>query len=207
MKIKELLPYYLRSKTNIVVTLLFAAAVITSALLLEGVLRIFIPAGCLLLYFMASGLIIFSRRGAREIVSVRDDDYNHKIIKTIDKYSEVRERISFLRLGDEEVKKAVEYFLLISGTYLEKCNELKTYSPAANNAIEEAETVLNLYLGELDEASSEKRYEIADKDDFKDYKEKTLGELKALAQTVKQRIKEDLVGLSRRDQFKIMEEL
>jgi hypothetical protein len=207
MKAKELLGYYLRSKINILLSVLFGAAIITSSLALPGMLRILIPLGCILAYLATGTVILLTGRGAREIVHVKDEDLSRRIAQTIDHYGRVRERISNLRLGDTEIRKAVEYFLLVSGSYLEKCRELSTYSPQANNAIDEACTVCQLYLEELDESSTEKRYKIQDTEDFSGFKQKTLEHIRSLARTIKEKITHDLDGLSREDRFKVMEEL
>jgi hypothetical protein len=207
MKMKKLLHYYLRSKTNIILSFLFAAAAVTSVLILQGLLRIFVPLGCAFTYMITSGVFLFSRRGAQEIVSVKDEDRLRRTEQTIARYENMRERISVLRVGDTDVRKAIEYFLLISGSYLEKCRELKSYSPAANHAIEEAFTVCQLYLEELDESSTEKRYAVHDKEDFTTYKQKTIKNIKALSQTIKEKMTQDLEGLSRQERFEVMEEL
>jgi mannitol-1-phosphate/altronate dehydrogenase len=207
MKMKKLLHYYLRSKTNMILSLLFTAAAVTSGLILHGLLQIAIPLSLVLVYFFTSGLILFSRRGAQEIVNVKDEDRERLTEQIITRYENTRERISVLRIGDAEVRKTIEYFLLISGSYLEKCRELASYSPAANHAIEEALTVCQLYLEELDESSTEKRYAVHDKEDFTTYKQKTIKNIKALSQTIKEKMTRDLEGLSRQEQFEVMEEL
>ncbi|MBN1797578.1 MAG: hypothetical protein JW822_03315 [Spirochaetales bacterium] len=207
MKIKKLLHYYLRSKINIFLSVLFSTAIISSALLLQGLLKILIPPGCVFVYLITSGLILFSRRGAQEIVNVKNEDRTRDITQTITQSEKKRERISFLRIGDSEVKKTIEYFLLISGSYLEKCRELKTYSPDAHHAIDQVLTICQLYLEELDESATEKRYSVHDKEDFTTYKQETIKNLKALTHTIKKKMTEDLVGLSRHEQFEVMEEL
>ena len=207
MNIKKLLSYYLRSKVNIFLSLLFSAALIITVIVLQGLLKLLIPLGCVFTYLITSALILFSRRGAQEIVSVKDEDRSRRTEQIITRYEKIRERVSFLRIGDPDVQKTIEYFLLISGSYLEKCRELKTYSPDANHAIEEVITVCQLYLEELDEAATEKRYEVHDKDDFTTYKQKTIHTVKTLTQTIKEKMTEDLAGLSRRERFEVMEEL
>ncbi len=207
MNTKELLGYYLRSKLNILLSVLFGAALIITALLLRGLPRLLVPLACAAAYLTTGAVMLFSGHGAREIVNVRDEDRSRRIIRTIKHYSEVREHISYLRLGDRDIRKAVEYFLLVSGTYLEKCRELSTYSPQANSGIDEALTVCQLYLEELDESSTEKRYSIEDKDEFTGFKQKTLEHIMSLARTIKEKTTEDLEGLSRQDRFNVMEEL
>jgi hypothetical protein len=207
MKMKKLLHYYLRSKINIFLSLFFVAAAVTSGFFLQGLLRIVIPLGCVFTYIIASGLLLFSRRGAQEIVSVKDEDRLRRTEQTIARYENMRERMSVLRVGDTDVRKAIEYFLLISGTYLEKCRELKSYSPAANHALEEALAVCQLYLDEMDDSSTEKRYAVHDKEDFTTYKQKTIKNIKALSQTIKEKMTQDLEGLSRQERFEVMEEL
>jgi hypothetical protein len=207
MKIKDWLLYYAKSKTNMALSLLCITVIAISIFMLKEPLRLLVPLGCLFIYLLVSGLILFSRRGAKEIAGVKEDGRLKKITETINQYSHLRDKISFLRVADRDVQKAIEYFLLISGTYLDKCREHKTYSPHANHAMEEVLTVCQLYLEELDESSTEKRYNINDKEDFKDYKDKTLAQIQQAAETIKEKTTEDLAGLSREDQFEIMEEL
>jgi hypothetical protein len=207
MKIKQLLRYYLKSPLNIFISISAVGAVIVCLVLLRGITRIIVPLGIVPVYLIISALLLFSKRGATEIVSVKENEKLLEIRQTIDKYSGVRERISFLRLGDRDIRKAVEYFLLVSGTYLEKCRELSTYSPQANSGIDEALTVCQLYLEELDESSTEKRYSIEDKEEFTGFKQKTLEHIMSLARTIKEKTTEDLAGLSRKDRFTVMEEL
>ena len=207
MKIKKLLHYYLRSKVNIFLSVFFCAAIITSIVLLQGLLKIVVPLGCFLMYVITSSLILFSRRGAQEIVNVKAQDRSRNVAQTIEQYTHIRERISFLRIGNTDVRKSIEYFLLISGNYLQKCQEFKTYSPEANHAIQETLTICQLYLEELDESATEKRYAIHDEDDFTNYKQKTIKNIKALSQTIKEKMTEDIDVLSRQERFQVIEEL
>jgi hypothetical protein len=207
MNIKDILGYYLRSKLNIFLSALFGAALIIAVLLLQGPPRLIVPIACAAAYLAAGAVMLLSGRGAGEIINVRDEDRSRRIRRTIERCNRVRDRISRLRLGDEEVRRAVEYFLLVSGGYLEKCGELSAYSPQANNAIDEACTVCQLYLEELDESSTEKRYQVSDPRDFTGFKQKTLDHLMSLARTIKEKTTQDLEGLSREDRFKVMEEL
>jgi len=105
--------------------------------------------------------LFFSRRGAREIVAESDEGRRKMMQEKIRHFADVRERISVLRLGDERMAKAIEYFLLESGSYLQKCRELSLISPFANERIERVLEICQVYLGERDESATEKRYQAA----------------------------------------------
>src|SRR5271169_1278213 len=135
MPVKNPFLLYLRSRLNAVLSIMAASLVVLSMLLLRPYALLPIAA-ILLAYAALTGALFFSRRGAREVVAESEEDRRKETIRKIDASGGTRERIAVLRIGDERMAKAIEYFLQESGSYLEKCRELSSYSPLANERIE-----------------------------------------------------------------------
>jgi len=207
MKIKNWWLFYLKSKLNLVVSSGFLTIAVVSALLLEQEYKIIIPAAALILFLITTSLLMFSKKGAETINKIAEKARLKKIYKKIHNYEQIREKLTHLRISDEQVRKALEYFLLVSGDYLSKCNELKSYSPEANQQIQEALTICQIYLEELDESSTEKRYNIIDPQDFTNFKKKTCQSLTEAGQLIKEKMSHDLVGVTRKDTLEIIEEM
>jgi hypothetical protein len=152
--------------------------------------------------------LFFSRKGAAEVVAESDEDRRAAVKRKIDTLAQVRERISVLRLGNERVAKAIEYFLLESGSYLEKCRELGSYSPLANERIERTLEICQVFLGELDESSTGRRFGVAREGEAPgDPAEGFARDIIDCAEVIKQRVTEDLLGVSGKERLSIMKEL
>jgi hypothetical protein len=105
--------------------------------------------------------------------------------------------------------KAIEYFLQESGSYLEKCRELSSYSPLANERIDRVLEICQVFLGERDEAATSRRYEVPGKSGAPaaDPGEQLAQDIMECARIVKERTTEDLLGLSGEERLAIMKEL
>jgi hypothetical protein len=104
--------------------------------------------------------------------------------------------------------KAVEYFLQESGAYLEKCRELGSYSPLANERIERALEICQVFLGELDESATGRRYGVPmEGEGPSEAGERFARDIMECATVIKQRVDEDLVGLTGEERLSIMKEL
>ncbi len=206
MPVKRPFLLYLRSRLNLWVSAVAAALIVLSGLLLgpwalAGVLVVI--AG----YAVATLLLFFSRKGAEQIVGETEQARKKKVQEKIRTYADLRERISYLRFADPQVQKAVEYFLLVSGSYIDTCRELELYSPQANKRMEDVLDICQAYLGELDESSSEKRYGVQDGESMEDFHRRSVEAIKDAAADIKQRTTDDLQGVSREDTLAIIEEL
>jgi hypothetical protein len=128
----------------------------------------------------------------------------------IDGYSRIRDKIAVLRIGDEGMRKAVEHFLLVSGDYIQKCRGLSSYSPQANERIERALEVCQVFLGEMDESSTERRYGTAARgaDETPEiFAARSIEALGECAAVIKDRSVRDFEGLSGAERLAIMKEL
>ncbi|MGA2975042.1 MAG: hypothetical protein ABSF77_07015 [Spirochaetia bacterium] len=207
MPVKKPFRLYLRSRLNIGLSIGAAALVVLSIVLLRPFF--IVPFLVILLAYAATTtLIFFSRTGAKEVVEERDEDQLKKTRQKIDGYAAIRERISVLRLGDERMARAVEYFLQESGAYLEKCRELASYSPLANERIERVLEICQVFLGEIDESATGRRYGVQKEGDPPaDAGERFARDITECAGVIKQRTTEDLLGLSGEQRLSIMKEL
>jgi hypothetical protein len=197
---------YLRSRLNLALS---AGGALLVALTLVF-LRPFIAVPILVILLAWAGLtaaLFFSRRGAREVVAESDEDRRKMIQEKIRHYAGIRERISVLRLGDDRMGKAIEYFLLQSGSYLEKCRELTLVSPFANERIERVLEICQVFLGERDESATEKRYTAAQGTAQADPAETFARDIISCGNEIKARTTEDLLGISGEERLAIMKEL
>jgi len=198
---------YLRSRLNLVLSIAGGSLIVLAVLFLRPYALLPILA-ILIAWAALTGALFYSRRGAREVVAERDEDRLEKVREKIKISAAIRDRISVLRLGDERVAKAVEYFLLESGSYLEKCRELSSYSPLANERIDRVLEICQVFLGELDESATGRRYDVHGEGDQKiEPAEGFARDIVACATVIRERVTEDLLGVSGKERLAIMKEL
>lgn len=199
---------YLRSRLSAALAITSAALIVLAVVFLQGyaLVPVIVVAAA---YVVVTAAVFFSRRGAREIVQESEEDRLEKLRKKISSYRQLRERISVLRIGDERMAKAIEYFLQESGSYLNKCRELSSYSPLANERIERVLEICQVFLGERDEESTERRYdatagsEKAPEDPGPGFAR----DIMECARVIRERTVEDLLGVSDAQRLSIMKEL
>jgi FlaA1/EpsC-like NDP-sugar epimerase len=207
MKKKDLLALYFKSTLNLVLLTGTVLSGIALYLLLNGWLKMILPLAVLFLYIAITVVLLLTRGGAGAILRTQHKAREEQYLALIAKYKQVRAQVSFLRIGSEPVNKAIQYFLQISGDYLHKCEELKTYSPEANHKMDEVYQVCQIFLEEKDESSTEKRYSIEDKNDFTDYETKTVETVTRAANLIKDKMNYELHELTRKEQMEIIEEM
>jgi hypothetical protein len=219
MPVKNPFLLYLRSRLNSVLSISAASLVLLSLLFLRP--HALVPIAVILLAYVAlTFALFFSRRGAREVVAESEEDRLKKIRQKIDALAETRERVAVLRIGDDRMAKAIEYFLQESGSYLEKCRELSRYSPLANERIERVLEICQVFLGERDEAATARRYGVPAERGIPahdipaeaggaaaDTGERLARDIMDCAGVIKERTTEDLLGLSGEARLAIMKEL
>ncbi|MBP7096736.1 MAG: hypothetical protein KBC36_11690 [Spirochaetia bacterium] len=95
-----------------------------------------------------------------------------------------RDRLATLRVADPDVAKAVSLCALRASAYLAACDKAGTRDPRADLAAEECVNLVGLYLEELDDASTEKRFDLADDAPFADAKARVLAALRERAEAL-----------------------
>jgi hypothetical protein len=207
MPVKRPFLLYLRSRLNLVAAAAGAALIVLSALLF-GAYSAAPILGIIVVYAALTVVLFFSRRGAREIVQESDEDRQKMIREKIRSFAAMRDTMAVLRLGDDRMSKAVEYFLQESGAYLEKCRELGIYSPLANERIERVVEICQVFLDERDQGATSRRYEAPDgKGGDADPGERFSREIMECAAVIKERVTEDLLGQSGEERLSILKEL
>jgi hypothetical protein len=196
---------YLRSRLHLALAASAAGLAVLSALFLRPYALVPILV-ILAVYAVLTGALFFTRRGALEVVAESDEDRLKMVRQKITKYEQIRERVSVLRLGSDEMARAVELFLQESGSYLEKCRELGAYSPLANERVERVLEICQVFLGERDEESTGRRYGVPGTPDGAPA-ESLAKDIVECAAVIKQRTTEDLLGMSGKDRLQIMKEL
>jgi hypothetical protein len=210
MPVKNPFLLYLRSRLNTVLSIGAAALVVLSLVLLRPYALVPIVV-ILLAYAALTGALFFSRTGAREVVAESEEDRRARTRQRIDASAGTRERIAVLRIGDDRVARAIEYFLQESGSYLEKCRELSSYSPLASERIERVLEICQVFLGERDEAATARRYEpvtgAPPATAAGDPGEQCARDITECARVIREKTTEDLLGLSGEERLAIMKEL
>ena len=212
MPSKNPLLLYLRSRLSVALASIAGLLIVLSIVFLRG--SAVVPVLVLVAaYVGVTAAVFFSRRGAQEIVHESEEDRLAKIRRKISSFEQLRDRISVLRIGDEKIARAIEYFLQESGSYLEKCRELSTYSPLANERIERVLEICQVYLGERDEESTDRRYGEAGKAGTPgpgspaDAAAESARDIMECARVIKQKTVEDVLGVSDAQRLAITKEL
>jgi hypothetical protein len=207
MPIKRPFLLYLRSRLNLGVSVAGACLIVLSLLFLRPYAAIPILV-IVLAWAVLTGALFFSRRGAKEVVTEIEQDRLKKVREKIAGFAAIRDRISVLRIGDERIARAIELFLQESGTYLEKCRELSSYSPLANERIERVLEICQVFLGERDEDATDRRYRVeATTENGEDLGEKFARDIMECSTVIRDRVTEDLLGQSGEERLSIMKEL
>ncbi len=197
---------YLRSRLNVAVVLVSLAALAAGLAFFRGN-ALPVLGTVAALYAAATALLFLSRRGAGAVVAEADRDRAAADRKKIDEAAAVRQRIAVLRLGDEELRLTVENFLLVSGQYLEKARAAGAWSPQAHDRIRQVLEICQVWLGEKDESSTEKRYGTPDGDENADVHGRSIAAIRECAAAIRKDTLNDLAGLDGTEKLGIIEEM
>jgi len=205
MQVKEYVKWYMRSPLGI--GGLFAGLIGALGLLSAGVSGFLaLPAGVALV--VAIGAIAYAAgSGPKQAVAARDADTSHETREKLEKAAQERDALARMRIADPEVSAAVQLVVQQAGAYLDACKNEKTHDPLADDAIAQVQSLVDVYLREKDEASTEKRYNLEDQDPFVDAKQRVIAALKDTALTLRERRIQIDGGLPPVDELSVKEEL
>ena len=205
MLAKDYLKWYAQSPLGISSGFLGIAAIIASAAaglpVGLGVLGGSAIVALLGLAALVTGRGPKSAIAAQAAAQARERGVKHKIAE------EAREKLARLRLGEGEAAAAVNLVVLAAGEYLEACKREDRQDPLAGAAVEEALEIVNIYLKEKDEASTEKRFGLEDKDPFADAEARVAAALRDKAALLRERRIQIDGGLSAQGRMSVMEEI
>lgn len=206
MAVKKPFLLYLRSRLNITVLVVSLAALAAGLALFRGN-ALPVLGAVAVLYAAVSALLFLSRRGAGVVVAEADRDRAAADRKKIEEAAAVRQRIAVLRFGDDDLRLAVENFLLVSGQYLDKARAAGAWSPRAHERIRQVLEICQVWLAESDESSTEKRYGTPDGDENADVHGRSIAAIRECAAAIRKDTLNDLAGLDGTEQLGIIEEM
>jgi hypothetical protein len=206
MKFSETLKLFLRSGLNLILftgsvglslSLLFFTELIWGLSLLAG-------AGA---YLLTGTVALSTPMGAKAISRIKQKDRKKQLEHTLSHYQALRESLVRLRVSDEDLKKRLEYFLLVSGEYLEAAQREGDYSPEAHHAMDKVQRLCQLILEEQDEESTQERYAIADTDDFEVFRAQAFNLIEEHTQTISRSHAQGLHEITREEELEIAQEM
>jgi hypothetical protein len=156
MDIRKAVILYLRSNTNLV---LAAAAICGIAAAVIAVAPPLVPAAIAAAYLVVSTGILFSKRGAEEIVKEQEEIHTLTAVERIQSAKKTRDRLAYLRIADPFVKKELDYFVLIAGQIIEESEAQRRFHPAIAGELGDVMTACNRYLKTADSLALQDRYE------------------------------------------------
>ncbi|MEN6477427.1 MAG: hypothetical protein ABFC75_05515 [Rectinema sp.] len=205
MRVKEFVGWYFRSALGIVSAALGVAC--TVALAGAGVsFGLALPAGIALLAISA-GVSFATGAGPRSALAERDAATAREGRGKLADMEALRDRLARLRIADAEVSDAVRLAVLAAGECIDACKLESTYDPLAAEALAEALDIVDIYLRESDDASTEKRYSLEDKDHFADARERAVSGVRERSVLMRERRLQIDGGLSAENRMSIREEL
>jgi hypothetical protein len=116
-------------------------------------------------------------------------------------------RLASLRVPDPAVKSLVDLVAMQAGMFLGACEKAGQRDPLGEDAIAECIELVDLFLKELDDASTERRYKLPDNDPFADAKERISVALRDKASVLEKARLDMEGGLHREDRMAIKEQL
>jgi len=118
-----------------------------------------------------------------------------------------RDRLASLRVPDPAVKALLELAAMRGSSYLAACEATHSRDPRAEDALSDCVSIADLYLKELDGASTERRFGLPDADPFADARERTLAALRDRIAILEHATFALSGGLSSADRMEIKESL
>jgi len=118
-----------------------------------------------------------------------------------------QKRLASLRVPDPAVKQLVDLVAMQAGMFLGACEKARQRDPLGEDAIAECIELVDLFLKELDDASTERRYKLPDNDPFADAKERISAALRDKASVLEKARLDMEGGLQREDLMAIKEQL
>ncbi|MDP2791416.1 MAG: hypothetical protein Q8O15_06615 [Rectinemataceae bacterium] len=205
MLAKDYLKWYARSPlgigsifSGIIAAIAMAAAGLTAGLGFLAGSAIVVVVG---LVAVVSGWGPKSAIAALDAAEARERDGKLKAT------GEAREKLARLRLGEGEAAAALSLVVLAAGEYLEACRREGRQDPLAAAALEESLDIANIFLKEKDEAATEKRFGLDDKDPFADAEMRVAEALREKAALLRERRVQIDGGLSAEGRMSVMEEI
>jgi len=118
-----------------------------------------------------------------------------------------RDRLATIRITDSDVRAMLQLAAERATRYLVACESAHSRAPLAEDALADCLSIADLYIKELDGASTERRYGLPDTDPFADARDRTLAALRDRIAILDKSILDLDGGLTSADRMEIKETL
>lgn len=118
-----------------------------------------------------------------------------------------RDRLATIRITDPDIRAMLQLAAQRATRYLVACESAHSRAPLAEDALADCLSVADLYIKELDGASTERRYGLVDADPFVDARNRTLAALRDRIAILDKSILDLDGGLTSADSMEIKETL
>jgi hypothetical protein len=135
----------------------------SSLLGLSAILSIVLGLGSLAAILVVSFALGFGQRAA--VAEIQRSDAE-KARSRLAQAAEARKRLASLRLAEPEVAVARDLVVLEAGRLVEDCGRLGTYDPEAVQAVLDSVELVDAWLKEADENSTERRFSMSEAHPF-----------------------------------------
>jgi len=205
MPIKDYLKWYARSPLGIgsLFAGLFAALGTAGA----GLSPLLAAAMGLGLVAAAGGAALLSGWGPRQVLAARDAGIARARRAKLETVEKSRQNLARMRIADAAVAEAAQLVILAAGEYLEACKYELSDDPVADAALDDAAEIVDIFLKEMDEAATEKRFGLKDSDPFIDARDRVIAALKEKAALLRERRIQIDGGLPASGRMSVREEI
>jgi hypothetical protein len=206
MEMKKALKAYAR--TPLALLSLFAS--LGAGALVTGLAGAFIPfglAGGFVFWIGFSFALLQTGAGAKAIVAQAESEERARTLAFIGETEAFLKRLEVIRLPGGEAATALAFLVQSAGEYLGACRKTLSRSPEADARIADSLDLVDLYLRELDDTSTERRFGAPDAEAFEDSGKRVIASIRDNALFIRgERTKLD-GGLPPAERMAIMEEL
>lgn len=199
---------YLRNLASSVpgIAMMVLALIVGTVIGLRAGVAVGIVAGILTLAADVAVLAV-SGAGPRLAAAEADRQQWSKARPYLDAVRANRDRLGTIRIVDNDMKAMLQLAAERATRYLAVCASARSRAPLAEDALADCLSIADLYLKELDGASTERRYRLPDADPFVDARTRTLAALRDRVAILDKAIQDLDGGLTSADRMEIKEML
>ena len=155
----------------------------------------------------ASLAALFTGIGPKSALAAQDAALARDRANRLSRAEAEMEKLARMRIGEGPAAEAVRLVVLASGEYLDACRREGTEDPIADAALDDAVDIIDIFLKEKNEAATEKRFNLEDKDPFADAEARVVAALKEKALLLRERRIQIDGGLSASGRMSVREEI
>ncbi len=204
MKIREYFFYFLVSPAGAVSTVAALAAGLAVGAAVNMAAGSITAGAALLGLHLAA---FFTGLGSRFAVRERDRRIWQGERLRLENVRQSQARLASMRIGDPAIKRLAETAAMRAGEYYSACIRRKTHDPKATGAAAECLELLDVFLTELDESATERRFDMPDANPFADAKERISAALNERIAILGKSTLDIEGGISAKDRLEIKEQL